>query len=552
MRKSLTLFIYTLLVVTPFQGYAISDLSFLDLLRGERRCDAHSVKSAVARYDEKKSLHKQDLNGDETLYDNLRGSFGKGLQHLSSGYIDPIAFQSMVYALEKGKSAAFNDILIGDGVFKLVNPQASLAYSLSANDGWINIMPPAPAFSSAQTAAEMVELYWTALVRDIRFSDYADSTSIPLTPLTMEVAFNELSNLSDFRGPKDGGDVTAANFLRGNTPGDLLGPYISQFLYLPIPIGQMELTQKLKVPMPGTGNPTFVNTFNITFPDWFAVINGGTPSGATQYENDPRFIITVRDLAEYVHSDAPGQAAFLATFLINSWGADALDRNNPYLNNPTQDGFVSYGIGMVQQLLEDAVEEALKAAWYQKWQVNRRLRPEEYGFYLEQQINGGIPLGINSELTSSTAAATINSEYGAYFLPQAYPEGSPVHPSYPAGHATLIGAAVTILKAFYDEDFVIPDTVIPSADGSVLEVYAGDTLTLGNELNKLAANISLGRDHAGVHYRSDGFDGMNLGEQIAIDILNNSAFLFNEDFEGFTLTKFDGTTITVGARKKAL
>lgn len=78
--------------------------------------------------------------------------------------------------------------------------------------------------------------------------------------------------------------------------------------------------------------------------------------------------------------------------------------------------------------------------------------------------------------------------------------------------------------------------------------YSG-TLTIGNELNKLASNISLGRDHAGVHYRSDGYQGMLLGEQVAIDVLNNETFLFNEDFEGYSLTKFDGTKITIGGKR---
>jgi hypothetical protein len=40
--------------------------------------------------------------------------------------------------------------------------------------------------------------------------------------------------------------------------------------------------------------------------------------------------------------------------------------------------------------------------------------------------------------------------------------------------------------------------------------YAGPALTVGNELNKLASNIALGRDAAGVHYRSDGVQGIRL------------------------------------------
>lgn len=37
-----------------------------------------------------------------------------------------------------------------------------------------------------------------------------------------------------------------------------------------------------------------------------------------------------------------------------------------------------------------------------------------------------------------------------YLLPMAFPEGSPMHPSFGAGHATVAGACTTILKAFFD------------------------------------------------------------------------------------------------------
>jgi hypothetical protein len=40
--------------------------------------------------------------------------------------------------------------------------------------------------------------------------------------------------------------------------------------------------------------------------------------------------------------------------------------------------------------------------------------------------------------------------------------------------------------------------------------------TVGGELNKLAANVALGRDTAGVHWRSDGVEGLNLGEGVAV------------------------------------
>jgi hypothetical protein len=127
----------------------------------------------------------------------------------------------------------------------------------------------------------------------------------------------------------------------------------------------------------------------------------------------------------------------------------------------------------------------------------------------------------------------------------AYPEGSPTHPAYPAGHATLAGACNTVLKWFFKEDLAIPSPVVASSDGSTLNSYTGPTLTVGGELNKLASNASIPRDTAGVHWRTDGEQGMLLGEAMAIGMLQDLANTNNEQFAGLSLTKFDGTTITI-------
>lgn len=529
--------IFALLLLTSIFGYSISDEEFFDILRAQRQIEAHTEKSTVAEFDEKKEVPTQPVNGDEQIYADLRGNFSKSLIHLPSGFVDRAAYESLRKALRSKRQEDFLNILIGQGIFKLTNPQASLACSLSGNDAWINAIDAAPSFASAETAGEMVELYWTTLVRDVPFNAFdTDATAL--------AAIDNLNTLSDFRGPKIDGMVTPGTFLRGNTPGDLIGPYISQFLYQPIPFGTATIPNEFKVPMSGT-----LNDFLTDFTDWFTVETGGITGKTTTFAIPTSVLRTPRDLAEYVHVDSPGQSAFGALLLLMSYGNEALDRNNPYLNNPTQDGFVTFNIGQVQQLLRNAVQEGLKAAWYHKWQVNRRLRPEEYGFYVQEQVANGMNLGINSDLTGSPVLPEIFATYSSYFLPQAYPEGSPTHPSYPAGHATLMGAAVTILKAFFNENFVIPDPLQLDPMGIMLVPYTDGPLLVGNELNKLAANISLGRDHAGVHYRSDGIDGLLLGEKIAIDILNNESFLFNEDFKGFTLTKFDGSTILVGGKR---
>ena len=132
---------------------------------------------------------------------------------------------------------------------------------------------------------------------------------------------------------------------------------------------------------------------------------------------------------------------------------------------------------------------------------------------------------------------------GSYLMPQAYAVGSPLHPSYPGGHAGFSGAGVTMLKALFNESTPI---AVPSDDGTALVPYTGPVpLTVGGELNKLASNIAFGRDAAGIHWRSDAIDGLELGEQVAISMLRNYRECFNEPFGGYSLTKFDGTTITI-------
>lgn len=448
--------LYFLIILCAFvSGFSITDEEFSEILRAQRQVQTHTIKSSVSEFDAKKPIPNQSTSADETLYPDLRGSYNKALRHLPSGFPDVEAFESMRFALVSGKPADFLNIILGEGLTKLANPQASLAFTLAGNDSWINAINPAPAFASAEAAGEMVEVYWTALLRDVPFNDF-DSN------MTAIAAIADLNTLSDFRGPKDSnGMVTPGTLLRGNTPGDLIGPYISQFLYLTIPYGNDELDPLQMVPLAGTAND-----FMTDFTDWFTVENGGSTGKQINFDPTPRFIRTPRDLSEYVHQDTPEQAALSALLIINEFGPAALDPSNPYLNNPTQDGFVTFGVAQVLALTRAAVQAALKAAWYQKWQVHRRLRPEEFGFYLQQQIAGGMDLGIHSDLINSAALPEIFAVFNSYFLPLAYPEGSPAHPSYPAGHAAFMGAAVTILKAFFNEDFVIPSPVQPSSDNT--------------------------------------------------------------------------------------
>jgi hypothetical protein len=497
----------------------------------ERREKAYQVRKEAAHFQKKLPLPDHPCNNDEQLFSNKIGNYSKGLPHNSLGEVNLKAYQSLIHSLKTGKPDDFESIPLG-GIVKLSNPQAAYTFDLAGPDSHhLRIIAP-PSFSSAWEASEIAEVYWQALTRDVPFVDYDTN------PLTLAAA-SDLSKFSDFHGPKVSGLVTTSTLFRGETPGDLMGPYISQFLWKDIPFGSTTIVQRYRTTVAGDDHMT-------SYGEWLNIQNGLPPASKNIFDPTPRYIRNNRDLAAFVHKDFDYQSILCACLILSSLGDAALDLANPYLHSRTQVGFITFGTPHILDLVAKASRTALEAGWYQKFLVHRRLRPEEFGGCVHNQLTGAASYPINIELLHSQAVSEVFSKFGTYLLPQAYPEGCPTHPSYPAGHACVVGAGVTMLKAFFNESFVIPDPVVAASDGLSLLPYSGPSLTIGGELNKLAANIALGRDAAGVHWRSDGTEGLKLGEAVAIGILQDYRETYNEDFNGFTLTKFDGTTIKIG------
>jgi len=67
-------------------------------------------------------------------------------------------------------------------------------------------------------------------------------------------------------------------------------------------------------------------------------------------------------------------------------------------------------------------------------------------------------------------------------------------------------------------------------------------------VNKLAFNAAMGRDFAGIHYRSDAEAGMVLGENVAIALLQDMANTYAENFTGFQFTRLDGAPVMIVLR----
>jgi hypothetical protein len=492
----------------------------------QRRGRCLQVRQQAAIYQFNRQTRNQLSNFDDATYDRKIASFTKMLPHNALGEVDLNAYQKYMNAVATGNPVDFDAIPLG-GTGKLVNPQSAYVYELEGADSHQLRVTPPPAFHTPEAAGEMVEVYWRALTRDIPYSNYGQDPMIV-------AAINDLKRFPTYA------DVTIENVFRGEYKGDRTGPFISQFLLQPYILGSTPVQQLYRVPIAGNDHMT-------SYQSWLDIQNGKPPQTSAAWDSTFRYIRNNRDLTEWVHRDYSYQGFLVAALILQSFGAAAIDSANPYRNSPTQAGFSTFGGPHVLDLIARVATQALHAAWYQKWIIHRRLRPEEFAGRIHNHILGAGQYPISDMLLNSPALTAVFNRFGTYLMPQAYAEGCPAHPAFTGGHATIAGACITVLKAFFNESFVIPNPVIASEDGTTLQRVTDVQLTVGGELNKLASNIAFGRDTAGIHYRSDEIQGMQLGEAVAISVLEDFNTTYNERFSGFSLTKLDGTQILINS-----
>jgi hypothetical protein len=507
-------------------------------------------------------------NGDSKRFTDFSGNWSKCLRHDFLGIPNSRAYQSLLYAFQTGRFEDFENIQVGNpggtGFTSTLNgPQGAMAFDLEGSDSHAAVIPPAPSVASAQTAAEAVEHYWGTLMRDVQFTDYATSS------LAAQAAV-DLNELSYVRGAQNEYPypVTPQNLFRGqffSGDGNVLGPYLSQFFLQPTFMGVQPMTQMysrfLSVSEGGADYMTEVS-------DYQNVQNGIPPTENPVFDPTYRFVRMGRDLAAYCHVDVLCQEYLVALLILQAIGAP-VNRGNPYGYphgvSRTQHGFVTFdcvfsNTDAVATMVEMSTR-ALKAAWFHKWMINLRNRPEEYGALVHANLTKQNPMpqaaaALHPDVLNSAVLPLIQAQYGSYLLPQAYPEGSPTHPCYPTGHGTVGGACITALKFFYDGNQRLrpllraagSDISVASQDGLSLVPYTGadrDRLTISGELAKLGFNTTFGHGiHAGIHFRSSSLYSLLLGEQVALSVLKDRAQSYNEPFT-ISITKFDGTTATI-------
>jgi hypothetical protein len=557
------------LAAIPFEPliegkHAEAEAAVVQYGSARRARDSYNYRQDTAR-NEEIDVGEQPDNGDSERFTDFSGNYSKCLQHQYLGIPVYASYQSMLHALQTGRFSDFQNILVGNpggtnATSALNGPQGCLAFDLEGLDSHATVVPPAPSVASAQTAAEQVEHYWAALMRDVNFTDYATSS-------LAAQACADLNNMSYVRGSHNYEfpyPVTSQNLFRGQIvagDGPVQGPYLSQFIIQPTFFGAQPLTQQFqRLLSVGEGGADFMTDPT----EYLNVQNGQPPSGSLSFDPTYRYLRMGRDLAAYTHVDVLYQAYFTAFMVLSAIHAP-FNPGNPYIGSRTEHGFGTLAAPDAACTIAEMATRALKAAWFHKWIVDLRMRPEEYGALVQANLTHQNPMpqaaaALHHDVLNSAVLPIIHSQYGSYLLPQAYTEGSPTHPCYPTGHGTVGGACIAAVKFFYDGSRTIrpllqaagSDVMMPSEDGLSLVPYTGsdrDSLTVNGELAKLGWNISQGHGiHAGIHFRSSSYWSLLLGEQVGLSVLQDRAKGYNEPFT-IEITKFDGTTATISNQR---
>ncbi|CDF34418.1 vanadium-dependent bromoperoxidase, vBPO [Chondrus crispus] len=595
-----------------------------------RRQEAFQTRVRAARLARDRDHQVFEPNGEEDRYFrpnsqifSYLGSYTKGLPHnrRTALITSPNHFVRFVRAIDSGEPADFIKVPLGPrpalqfeseeecraaNLFKSgiagrnntfpssclrawESMGAGLVFDLEGPDAQAVGMPPAPTLDSDELVAEISEVYWMALLRDVRFTDFTNPGPIGRAINTL----NKTAWIRAARDPPDSltpqerarlrGPFNPSNIFRGTLPGDDVGPYLSQFLLVGtkgiggaqdmadgfISYGAHRIDQRVRHARKELDYMTSWEAF-------LDVQNGADVTGRDTFESGSdafRFITTPRDLATYVHFDALYQAYLNACLIMLDSGV-RFDKGIPFGEPDFKDhqrGFAHFGGPHILSLVTEVATRALKAVRFQKFNTHRRLRPEAVGGLIERfnsnpddpQFQDVKPLfeALDEDMMRRVARHNREQNQGSDFgmpraddfnpagdtletmlLPMAFPEGSPMHPSYGAGHATVAGACVTVLKAFFQHDTELDFCFVPSDDGSRLVDASHNMnkkLTVEGELNKVCSNISIGRNWAGVHYFTDYIESILLGEQIALGILEEQMLTFPETFT-MTVPLFSG------------
>ena len=190
---------------------------------------------------------------------------------------------------------------------------------------------------------------------------------------------------------------------------------------------------------------------------------------------------TIADVAEAVNSEYPG--LWQGILLQSLWKEKMKFDTSIFPFHSVND----FGLFIrCTEMNTWAINLICPATFLLKWEVGR-LRPEEAAFQVARRMFDDVPVGLQQLV--DTMDLQTPEEFTAYM------NGAPLHPSWPAMHAS--SSTISLWLA------VVGDLT--------KEQYC--------QLLLMDYGIAMGRSVSGVHYITDNIAGLNLGQQIVASAL---------------------------------
>ena len=415
---------------------------------------------------------------------------------------------------------------------------------------------------SVQGFQEMIEIYAMVLLRNVPFDEYTNENE------TVKFAVDVLQHAAYFGKPTypldKHGKVVPKRLFRWSAPNTFDGPYISQFMLYDCWMGASYLKQCY---LHEADDLTATTTKG-----FLKMIQGQTSMRIVPDGRPPSYLRSGRGIGSMVHNDPIFSYYFntLVLALVLGIPIEGFDQSDKHVTK-----FGDTGPPDMLLIIVTVAKGAMLTAWYTKWLRCMKIRPEMYAARIAKALDekfterNKVPffeeiyrMSRDPKLKELFEKISEGNAEHAPFLKGIYNEGSPTHPSFPAGHAVLAGSCITVIKAMLRTNDERNRPIrwdrpvrLASKDGfstRLIERSEDPTIrhmTINGELNKMAMNFAFGRNFAGVHYRNDTEYGLKLGEEYAMHVLGNLSKNFYPRVKRpditFTLEKFDGSVVQI-------
>ena len=314
------------------------------------------------------SSHDDGKYFDKRVYVDTAGNvfypymFSKTLEHdPDTGFPLASDVDKILEAINEGTIASLDAIPQADGCTrKLEGVLASSSFNLMGTDSSVYSPPAFYHVDTEEGSFEMAEVYGKSLLRDLSFAQYEQMAPIA----TVNKVINSLNSYSTkTTAPVVGQNITGKTLFRGSGVDETVGPYISQFLLLPFEYGNLSIEQKF------VSEHDYTSSVNPS--EWLDIQNGKVNGSICK--TTPEYVWNGRVLGAKVHNDPLYQFYYNATLIAFQNGI------KPYgFSHPKTTNWTSAGSPNVLAAVAHVSLGALRCAWFSKYNVGMKIRPEVY------------------------------------------------------------------------------------------------------------------------------------------------------------------------------